>query len=68
MFNALGNVCGGPLPNQVLLARWFDRNRGKAMGFAYLGIGIGGTLVPLMATALIMEFGWRDRAARFSAC
>src|SRR6185436_19173620 len=34
MLNALGNVCGGPLPNQVLLARWFDRNRGKAMGFA----------------------------------
>jgi MFS family permease len=59
MLNALGNVCGGPLPNQVLLARWFDRNRGKAMGFAYLGIGIGGTLVPLIATALIAEFGWR---------
>jgi sugar phosphate permease len=59
MLNALGNVCGGPLPNQVLLARWFDRNRGKAMGFAYLGIGIGGTLVPLIATALISEFGWR---------
>jgi len=59
MLNALGNVCGGPLPNQVLLARWFDRNRGKAMGFAYLGIGIGGTLVPLIATALITEFGWR---------
>ena len=24
-FNALGYVCGGPLPNQVLLSRWFDR-------------------------------------------
>jgi len=59
MLNALGNVCGGPLPNQVLLARWFDRNRGRAMGFAYLGIGIGGTLVPLIATALITMFGWR---------
>ena len=29
------------------------------MGFAYLGIGIGGTLVPLIATALTTEFGWR---------
>jgi sugar phosphate permease len=28
------------------------------MGFACLGIGIGGTLV-LIATALITEFGWR---------
>ena len=26
-FNALGYVCGGPLPNQVLLSRWFDQAR-----------------------------------------
>ena len=39
--------CGGPLPNQVLLSRWFEKSRGKAMGFAYLGIGIGGAAVPL---------------------
>ena len=25
LFNALGYVCGGPLPNQVLLSRWFER-------------------------------------------
>ena len=46
-FNALGYVCGGPLPNQVLLSRWFDKGRGKAMGIAYLGIGVGGALVPI---------------------
>src|SRR5271168_3975615 len=33
-FNALGYVCGGPLPNQVLLTRWFQKSRGKAMGIA----------------------------------
>jgi len=59
LFNALGYVCGGPLPNQVLLTRWFDRSRGKAMGFAYLGIGIGGAIVPWMAHALVQHFGWR---------
>ena len=53
LFNALGYVCGGPLPNQVLLSRWFDKSRGKAMGFAYLGIGIGGAIVPLLAHRLI---------------
>jgi MFS family permease len=58
LFNALGNVCGGPLPSQVLLSRWFDRDRGKAMGFAYLGIGIGGALVPLLAHRLTNAFGW----------
>jgi MFS family permease len=58
LFNALGYVCGGPLPNQVLLSRWFDANRGKAMGFAYLGIGIGGAFVPLLAYALTEAYGW----------
>lgn len=33
-FNALGYVCGGPLPNQVLLTRSFEKSRGKAMGIA----------------------------------
>jgi MFS family permease len=51
-FNALGYVCGGPLSNQVLLTEWFDRSRGKAMGFAYLGIGIGGATVPWISHAL----------------
>jgi sugar phosphate permease len=57
--NALGNVAGGPLPNQVLLSRWFEGARGKAMGAAYLGIGIGGALVPLLAHALTQALGWR---------
>jgi MFS family permease len=60
LFNALGYVCGGPLPNQVLLSRWFDKARGKAMGFAYLGIGIGGAVVPQVANALTQWLGWRS--------
>jgi sugar phosphate permease len=59
IFNALGYVCGGPLPNQVLISRWFDKARGKAMGFAYLGIGIGGYLVLKLSPKLVEAFGWR---------
>jgi sugar phosphate permease len=59
LFNAIGYVCGGPLPIQVLLSRWFDRSRGKAMGFAYLGIGIGGAIVPLLSARLVASLGWR---------
>ena len=59
LFNALGYVCGGPLPNQVLLSRWFEKSRGKAMGIAYLGIGIGGAIVPLLANSLIQRLGWQ---------
>ena len=58
IFNALGYVFGGPLPCQVLISRWFTTNRGKAMGIAYLGIGTGGFLVPLIAAGLEKNFGW----------
>jgi sugar phosphate permease len=50
----------GPLPNQVLTARWFNKTRGKAMGFAYLGIGVGGMLVPQIAKWLNIQFGWHQ--------
>jgi len=59
MLNALGYVLGGPLPNQVLLSRSFDKSRGKAMGFAYLGIGLGGAAVPWISHTLIQHFGWQ---------
>ena len=58
VLNALGYVCGGPLPNQVLLSRTFDKSRGKAMGIAYLGIGIGGAVVPWISHALVKQYGW----------
>lgn len=58
VFNALGYVFGGPVPCQVLVSRWFDKNRGKAMGIAYLGIGAGGAIVPLIAAGFEKEFGW----------
>jgi MFS family permease len=58
-FNALGYVCGGPLPNQVLLSQWFRRSRGKVMGIAYLGIGLGGASVPWISNVLVRHFGWQ---------
>jgi sugar phosphate permease len=59
VFNALGYVCGGPLPSQVLLSRRFDRTRGRAMGIAYVAIGVGGALVPYMSHWLTEWLGWR---------
>jgi len=63
LFNALGYLCGGPLPCQVLISRWFTKNRGKAMGIAYLGIGTGGALVPLIAAGLEKHYGWHNSLA-----
>ncbi len=55
---ALGYIFGGPLPCQVLISRWFTKNRGKAMGIAYLGIGTGFALVPQIAAGLEKNLGW----------
>src|SRR5215469_4621474 len=59
LLNALGYVCGGPLPCQVLVSRWFVKARGKAMAFAYLGIGVGGAAVPWISRFLVDRFGWQ---------
>ena len=63
IFNALGYVFGGPLPCQVLISKWFEKNRGKAMGIAYLGIGTGGALAPLISSSLEKNLGWHTALA-----
>jgi MFS transporter, OFA family, oxalate/formate antiporter len=55
----VGYVLAGPIPNQVLVSNWFRVKRGRAMGYAYLGVGLGGVVAPIMAARLIERFGWR---------
>ena len=55
----VGYVFAGPIANQVLIARWFERRRGQAMGYAYLGLGLGGAVAPMLVNFLSRTFGWR---------
>src|SRR3954465_4085398 len=48
-----------PLPYAKAVSSWFDERRGLALGIAMTGIGIGGTLVPQFARAVIDTYGWR---------
>jgi len=59
LLNSLAYVLAGPLPNQVLLTRNFQEGRGRAMGIAYLGIGLGGFAAQHVSNALIGALGWR---------
>jgi MFS family permease len=59
ILEVLGYVLGGPIANQVLVARWFRERRGAAMGYAYLGLGAGGLVAPLFLNFLIRSLGWR---------
>jgi MFS family permease len=43
----------------VLVARWFHRRRGQAMGYAYFGLGLGGVIAPMLVNFLVLSLGWR---------
>lgn len=60
VLEVLGYVFAGPIANQVLVAKWFRARRGRAMGLAYLGLGAGGVVAPLLANHLIRTYGWRQ--------
>ncbi|WP_226794293.1 MFS transporter [Altererythrobacter sp. CC-YST694] len=54
----------GALPSTAmfakLVAEWFDRNRGTAMGFSSgFGNGLGSTIMPIVAAVLVSTLGWR---------
>jgi MFS family permease len=55
----VGYVLAGPIPNQVLVSNWFRAKRGRAMGYAYLGLGLGGVVSADLTLWLIRRFGWR---------
>ena len=49
-----------PIPYALVVARWFDRQRGLALGIATAGVGLGTALLPPFLALLIDEFGWRQ--------
>jgi MFS family permease len=57
--NGLVFACQSPLPYGNVVAQWFDRERGLALGIAMAGVGLGAIVVPQFATFLIGHFGWR---------
>ncbi len=63
----VGYVSGGPVPNQVLIAHWFNRMRGRAMGMAYVGIGVGGAVAPVLTQYIIRNAGWRSAMTAFGS-
>jgi sugar phosphate permease len=59
ILEVIGYVLAGPIANQVLIAHWFHARRGRAMGYAYLGLGLGGAVSPPTINWLLRSFGWR---------
>lgn len=54
-----GVSMAGPLPNTTLLANWFVRKRGTALGISQFGVTVSGTVMIPLATWLIATYDWR---------
>lgn len=55
-----GVLLAGPLAAQTLAAKWFDKNRGLAIGLSTTGTSIGGVVMAPLVTLLYQSYGWRD--------
>lgn len=48
-----------PVPYARLVAQWFVRRRGTALGIVMAGVGAGSFAVPLLTAAAMAAYGWR---------
>lgn len=55
----VGLAMTGPLAAQTLVARWFSRRRGLAVGISAIGTSLGGLCIPVLTGMLIAQIGWR---------
>lgn len=63
LFGVLGGVAelgSGFFISQTLVPKWFIRRRGRALGVAIMGVGLGALLFPGLVSILIGTVGWRD--------
>jgi MFS family permease len=63
VFVSLGSSGLGNLPSNTAVARWFVRNRGRALGVSTAGISMGGVIFVPLTQWLIERYGWRDAFA-----
>jgi len=54
-----GVLSVGIIPSSALIARWFRRRRGFALGLSVTGSSIGGALAPPLLTWMFLVYGWR---------
>jgi MFS family permease len=48
-----------PIAYAKAISAWFDRRRGRALGIAMAGIGVGAFIMPQLSEYLIGQIGWR---------
>ena len=57
---ACGVAMFGPLAANTVVAKWFNRHRGRAVGIASMGAPAGGLLLSPVVGFFLTELGWRE--------
>ncbi len=67
VLGAMGITALGWVPMGVLLSRWFAERRGRAIGVAFSGMGVGIFVTGPLTQWLIARSGWRAASATLGA-
>jgi len=59
LFIASGSSMMGALASSTIIANWFERYRGRALGISLMGTSLGGVIMPVVTARLIESIGWR---------
>ena len=60
LFIGFGASSMGNLATSKLVANWFDRKRGMALGIAATGVSMSGVVMPYVSAEIIQNYGWRN--------
>ena len=61
-----GFALAGPIPNAALIANWFSRKRGSAMGISQFGVTLSGAVLVPVFTWLMLSFNWQTALQLFA--
>ena len=60
LFIGFGASSMGNLATSKLVANWFERKRGTALGIAATGVSLSGVIMPYISAEIIDAHGWRN--------
>lgn len=63
---SIGFTLTGPLPNAALIANWFSRQRGTAMGVSQFGVTFSGAILVPVFTWIMVNYDWRTALVVFA--
>ena len=55
----IAGVASSPVAYSRVVANWFDRRRGLALGLSSAGVGVGAFIMPSLAHFFIEQYSWR---------